>query len=97
MSDIERAQVIEAALAKLEEAATLLNEFYDDPRIKLVLCELEGLDKGWFHWTPSDQDYLVDQLIDLLFEARGTPITDHWRGHPLTKREAAGLLSGEFS
>ena len=93
MKDTARAATLEAAHEKLQEAAELLNEYYEDSRIKLILRQLEGLDKGWFHWSNTDQDYLVDQLVDLVFEARGTPIADHWRGHPLTPDEAVDLLS----
>ncbi|MPZ51106.1 MAG: hypothetical protein GEU75_17715 [Dehalococcoidia bacterium] len=92
MKDENRAQKLEEAINKLREAAELLNEFYDDPRVRLVLPELEGLDRGWFHWSTEDQDYLVDQLIDLLLEAQGNPVEDHWRGHPLTVAEAEALL-----
>jgi len=47
---------------------------------------------GWFHSTTEDPDYFIDQLIDLILEAKGTPVLDHWRGHAMTREEAEAIV-----
>jgi hypothetical protein len=85
--DAEKAKAIEAALAKLREAANYIHPYYDDPRIRLCLAQLEGLSEGWFYVEQNDPDRVADLLVDLCLEARGTPVADHWRG-ALTAEEA---------
>ena len=91
-ADPRRVEILTQAMAKLREAGEVLREFSDDPRVELVLPHLEGMGEGWFHpnalGADKPQDFLVDLLIDLLCEAQGTPVEDHWRGHAMTVEEA---------
>ena len=69
-TDTARAEAIEAAIRKLSEAADLLSPYSDDPRVRLVMPQLEGMAEGCFHWSAEDPEYLVDLLVDLVLEAR---------------------------
>jgi hypothetical protein len=89
MTNIEQAEKLEAAIKLLGEATAILNELdYEDGRIVYCLAQLEGLDKGWYHRSKKEREYLVDILVEMYCEAEGNPIVDHWRGHPLTSDEA---------
>ena len=94
--DLERAETLQKGIEMLKETASLLRNHSDDPRVALVLPQLEGMSEGWFHPGFAEgqlpEDFLVDLLIDLLAEARGTPIEDHWRGHSMTAEEAEEQL-----
>ena len=90
MANLEQAAKLEAAIKKLGEAAEILNELdYEDGRIKYCLANLERLDQGWFHWSSTDREYLVDILFSMYWEAKGNKFDDYWRGHPVTSEEAS--------
>ena len=80
-------------ISQLRAASELLQPYYADPRIRICLAQLEGMAMGWFHLSQDDNDYLIDLLDDLRLEAMGTPLEDHWRGHPLTVAEAGGWVA----
>lgn len=92
LRDTQRAALLREAIQQLQAAAATLSELRDDPRVLIVLPQLEGMSQGWFHGSPDSPDYLVDLLIDLLLEAEGTPVLDHWRGHAMTWSEAEALI-----
>jgi len=90
--DTNRREDFDQAFAKLKEAALILSDYRDDPRVRVVLVQLEGMDEGWHHSSQESDEYLVDLLMDLMLEARGTPVIDHWRGHPMTREEAEAIV-----
>ena len=71
VTNIHRVEVIRNALDKMSQAAELLEEFVDDPRMASVIRELEGCDLGWAPPDPAEDDYLFDRLGDLFVEAGG--------------------------
>jgi hypothetical protein len=92
ISDQAKARILEQAIGRLREAAELLNELYDDSRVRYCLAHLEGMGEGWFHFSQEQPDYLIDLLDDVRLEALATPLGDHWRGHPMMVEEAEALL-----
>jgi hypothetical protein len=67
----ERAQILKAALDKLWEAAYVLEELVDDPRVASCVRELEGCGFGWSPPDETEGGLLFDCLNDLFLEAGG--------------------------
>ena len=70
MTNEAKAQVLEAGLQKLQEAAQVLQGLYEDPEIRGCIAELEGMGFGWFRDALGGDRLLADVLLDQLLTAR---------------------------
>jgi hypothetical protein len=69
MSNAERTAILTAALRKMDEAATELDPLYDEPAIRDVIAELQGMSFGWFGEAIGFPRLLADKLVHELPDA----------------------------
>ena len=67
----ERGEILEGALATLQECARILEQLNDDPQVQTWLTQIEGREGGWFPIDNPEYDYLADEILIRLMRERG--------------------------